>query len=225
MDKKLFKNREDALEKLSKILPLNQMNEEPWIIIAVSASAVPIAFGLSKKLNIKFKDKQTFDFMFTHKINTPNNDECELAIITETKDIIIHKELMESFEIELDDIYAQANETYDKNIQQYIKQYRDGKPLVDMKNKNVLLVDEGLNTSLTMMACIKSAISCGVKSVAVAVPVLPKLTIIDIELITDDIYFVKAPAHFVTIDFYYDKLPDVDLELIKNITKEDIQCQ
>lgn len=213
VETKLFHDRADALKKLSKVLPLESMGQESWIVIATSAGAVSIAYELSKKLNAKF------DYIFTQKINTSKNDECELAIVTETQDIIIQEELMKAFDIKLEDIYDIANKKYNNEIQEYINRYRDGNSIINMKNKNVLLVDEGLNTGLTMMACIKSIISHQASSVVVAVPILPEVTIGDIESIADDLYYVEAPAHFVSIDFYYDTLNTVELKEIKNIIK------
>lgn len=218
MSSKLFKNRKDALEKLCEVLPLDEMCQESWIIIATSAGAVSIAFELSKKFNECLQENTAFDFIFTQKVNAPKNNECEIAIVTETQEIIIQEELMRSFNIKLEDIYKQANDKYNKEIKEYITQYRDGKQIINMEGKNILLVDEGLNTGLTMMACIKSVISCGAKSVAVAVPVLPEVTIADIESIADDLYYIEAPAHFVAIDFYYDELQELSLNTIKNIT-------
>jgi putative phosphoribosyl transferase len=214
MDTELFKNRDDASNQLLKILPLHNMKKEPWIVLASSSGAVPIALKIAEHLNADF------DFIFTYKINTPKNDECEVAIITETKDIIIHEELMKSFKIGLADIYQEADKRYDYEIQNYIKEYRDGDTLININLKNVLIIDEGLNTGLTMMACIKSIISSGAKSIAVAVPILPEVTIYDIESIADDLYFIKAPAHFVSIDFYYEELEDITLENVKNIIKK-----
>ncbi len=215
MKKILFKNRDDAFKQLCKALPLKEMSLEPWLIIATSAGAVPIAYKLAEKLNVDF------DFMFTEKINAKKNNECEIAIITETEEIIIHEELMRSFNIKLDDIYIEAKEKYNIKLKEYIANYRDGKKIINMKGKNILLVDEGLNTGLTMMACIKSAISHHGKSVAVAVPILPKVTIHDIESIADDLYYVKAPDHFIAIDFYYETLEPIKLDNIKNIINKE----
>ena len=102
-------------------------------------------------------------------------------------------------------------------ITEYKANYRDNLDLIDLKDTNVLLVDEGLNTGLTMMACIKSVINEKAKSICVAVPVLPEVTVHDIESIADDLYYVEAPAHFVSIDFYYENLEYIGLDQIKEL--------
>ncbi len=214
----IFKNRTEAFKMLYNVLPTDDMRQEPWIVLATSTGGVPIALELSKKLNADF------DFIFTEKIYTRRNSKCEIAIITETQEVVIHEELMKSFSLRLEDIYQEANDIYLNDIKEYQLQYRNKQNLIDLKNKNILLVDEGLNTGLTMMACIKSVINQKAKSICVAVPVLPSVTINDIETIADDLYCVQAPDHFVAIDFYYEELEEITLhdiqKLIDNYKKE-----
>ena len=211
LDNKIFKNRKDAFHQLCDILPIQDMQDEKWIIIAISSGAVPIAIDLSEKFNADF------DYLFTHKIYTSKNKECEIAIITETEEIVIHEELMKSFDLKLEDIYEESKMHYSTDIAKYKVKYRNNLDIMDLENRNVLLVDEGLNTGLTMMACIKSVINKNAKSVFVAVPVLPEVVIHDIETIADDLYYVKAPAHFVSIDFYYEQLENIELEDIEKL--------
>jgi putative phosphoribosyl transferase len=202
----MFKNRKDAFNQLCEVLPIEDMKEEKWIILAISSGAVPIAIDFAEKL------KADFDYLFTHKIFTSKNKECEIAIITETEEIVIHEELMKSFNLNLEEIYEESREHYLTDIQKFKAKYRNNLDIINLENRNVLLVDEGLNTGLTMMACIKSVINEKAKSIYVAVPVLPEVTIHDIETIADDLYYVKAPAHFVSIDFYYKNLEEIELE-------------
>ncbi|MEA3499337.1 MAG: phosphoribosyltransferase family protein [Campylobacterota bacterium] len=205
----IFKDRDDATNRLIEVLPINDMRQENWIVIATSAGSVPIALKISKVLDADF------DFLFTQKIFTPKNSECEIAIISETGEIVIHEELMKSFSLKLDEIYNEINIKYDNEVMEYKAKYRDSLDIINLENKNVLLIDEGLNTGLTMMSCIKSVINKKAKSICVAVPVLPEVTVHDIETIADDLYFVEAPAHFVSIDFYYESLEKINLEDIK----------
>jgi len=209
IEKKIFLNRDDASARLSNILPIDSMKYENWIVLATSSGGVPIGIQLANELEAEF------DFIFTQKVNATKNDECEIAIVTETGEIVIHEELMRSFRLDLDEIYEEANLKYISDIATYKAEYRDSLDIIDLENKNVLLVDEGLNTGLTMMACIKSVINNGAKSICVAVPVLPSVTRYDIESIADDLYYVQAPEHFVSIDFYYNDLETISLDKIK----------
>jgi len=211
MNNKIFKNRKDAFHKLYDVLPINDMLHEKWVILAISSGAVPIAIDLSEKL------KADFDYMFTQKIYTSKNKECEIAIITETEEIVIHEELMKSFDLKLEEIYEESKQQYSIDIAKYKAKYRNNLDIINLEGRNILLIDEGLNTGLTMMACIKSVINKKAKSVFVGVPILPEVVIHDIETIADDLYYVKAPSHFVSIDFYYENLEDVELEDIEKL--------
>jgi putative phosphoribosyl transferase len=100
-----------------------------------------------------------------------------------------------------------------------LSKFRSGERITNIKDKNILLVDEGLNTGLTMMACIKTAINLNAKSVSVATPVLPTASVQTIESIADDLYYIKKLDHFIAINFYYDSLKDIKFEDIEKNKK------
>lgn len=209
-DKIYFKNREVAAYRLIDILPINKMKLEDWIVISASYNGLPIAKIVANELNAKL------DIIFSRKIYAPNNDECEIAIVTESEEVVIHEELVKAFDISLDFVFSKSKYIYENELSSCVNNFRKGTKLENLENKNVLLVDEGLNTSLTMMACIKTAIHLGAKSVSVAIPILPTASIPTIESIADDLYYVKNLDHFIAIDFYYDELEDITFEEIKN---------
>lgn len=205
-----FKNREVAAYRLIDILPINKMKLEDWTVISTSYNGFPIASIIASELNAKP------DIMFSRKIYSPNNEECEVAIVTESEEVVIHEELVKAFDISLDFIFSKSRYIFDNELSSCVNKFRKGTKLSGLENKNVLLIDEGLNTSLTMMACIKTAIHLGAKSVSVAIPILPTASINTIESIADDLYYVKNLDHFITIDFYYDELEEITYEEIKN---------
>ena len=209
----LFKNRADAAEQLKEVLPIGMMKLEEWTVIATSFNSVSIAIDIAQEIGAKV------DFLYSSKVLAPENKECEVAIVTEIEEIVIHEELIKAFNIDLKYVYARAKKNYDKDIKPFLEKFKNNKKLDNLEGKNVLLVDEGLNTGLTMMACIKTAITLGAKSVSVAVPVIPDLTVNDIESIADDLYFVYHPSHFIDIDFYYNEFEDLNFNEIKKICK------
>ncbi|MDX9901757.1 MAG: phosphoribosyltransferase family protein [Aliarcobacter sp.] len=212
-DKIYFKNREVAAYRLLDVLPIDSMKLEDWTVISSSYGGFEIAKIIAKALNSKY------DMMFSGKIYAPNNEDCEIAVVTEHEEVLIHEELIKAFDISLDYVYSKSKQVYDESIVKTVNKFRHGEKIQRFENKNVLIVDEGINTGLTMMACIKTAINLKAKSISVATPILPTASIPTIESIADDLYFIKKLDHFVEIDFYYDSLDDVSFEDLEKIIK------
>ena len=212
-DRIYFKNREVAAYRLLDVLPIDSMRLEDWTVISSSYGGFEIAKIVAKALNSKY------DMMFSEKIYAPNNEDCEIAVVTEHEEVLIHEELIKAFDISLDYVYSKSKQVYEESIIKIVNRFRHGEKIQKFENKNVLIVDEGINTGLTMMACIKTAINLKAKSISVATPILPTASIPTIESIADDLYFIKKLDHFVEIDFYYDSLDDVSFEDLEKIIK------
>ncbi len=212
-DRIYFKNREVAAYRLLDVLPIDSMRLEDWTVISSSYGGFEIAKIVAKALNSKY------DMMFSEKIYAPNNEECEIAVVTEHEEVLIHEELIKAFDISLDYVYAKSKQVYDESIVKTVNRFRHGEKIQKFENKNVLIVDEGINTGLTVMACIKTAINLKAKSISVATPILPTASIPTIESIADDLYYIKKLDHFVAINFYYDSLDDVGFEDLEKIIK------
>ncbi|MFA6740367.1 MAG: phosphoribosyltransferase family protein [Arcobacteraceae bacterium] len=212
-DRIYFKNREVAAYRLLDVLPIDSMRLEDWTVISSSYGGFEIAKIIANALNSKY------DMMFSGKIYAPNNEDCEIAVVTEHEEVLIHEELIKAFDISLDYVYSKSKQVYEESIVKTVNKFRHGEKIQKFENKNVLIVDEGINTGLTMMACIKTAINLKAKSISVATPILPTASIPTIESIADDLYFIKKLDHFVEIDFYYDSLDDVSFEDLEKIIK------
>ena len=213
-DQIYFKNREVAAYRLLDVLPIDKMKLEDWTVLSTSCSGYPIASIIAKELNAKL------DMMFSKKIYAPSNNECEIAIVTEAEEVLIHEELVKSFDINLDLIYGQSKYLYENELSYEVSKFRNEATLTNLNERNILLIDEGLNTGLTMMACIKSAIKLGAKSISVATPVIPTASIQTIESIADDLYYVEKLDHFISINFYYDTLEEIKFKDIETIKKD-----
>ena len=212
-DRIYFKNREVAAYRLLDVLPIDSMRLEDWTVISSSYGGFEIAKIVAKALNSKY------DMMFSEKIYAPNNEDCEIAVVTEHEEVLIHEELIKAFDISLDYVYSKSKQVYDESIVKTVNRFRHGEKIQKFENKNVLIVDEGINTGLTVMACIKTAINLKAKSISVATPILPTASIPTIESIADDLYYIKKLDHFVAINFYYDSLDDVSFEDLEKIIK------
>ncbi|RUM66851.1 MAG: sodium:proton antiporter [Sulfurospirillum sp.] len=210
----LFKDRYDAYNALVEILPIKVMQHEKWILLALSDGAVEITAKLANRFGFDF------DLFFSEAIVAPNNEECQLAMVSETNDIVIEEKLTESFGISLDYIYEEGERLFHERIVKYRYRYRDGLGVSDLRDQNVLLIDEGCETGFKVMCALKSVINLGVRKVSVATPVIPDdlFTLVDKKV--DKIYAVHIIRDFISVDYYYQTLPQPKAEEIKAILAE-----
>jgi len=193
---KKFKNRQEALEKLLSIIDINAIDD--MLVISISENGNFYAREIAMRGGLL-----EGDFLFIEEIKSPENKETSLAAISETKDYILIDELINAFEITDDYVFSEAERVYEEKILQNIYKFRGGESIISLQNRNVLLVDEGANTGLTLLCAIKSCISKNAASINVALPVIAKETAKIIEKLVDNTYFVYEIEDFVDTDFYF----------------------
>jgi len=209
--KGVFKNRKDALQKLVETMPIKQMQKQDYIVVAMSTRGSVFAYDIAKIINAPF------DFLFTEAIPAPNNPECNLAIVSETKEIVVHDQLLDSFDIKIDYIYGEATRRFEEKILKNVYRYRKGETISSLANRNVLLVDEGIDSGLTAMVSIKSAYAQKAKTVSIATPVVPFSLLGAVEGVSDEMYYLYKPQDFVDTSYYYEEFYEQATELIDKV--------
>jgi len=210
----LFKDRSDAAEKLKEQLPLDQMKQDKWHLVAVSSGGLELIHYLNTRLNLKR------DFLFSAGIYAPKNSECELARVSEYEEIVINDSLVQAFDIKYDYIYGEASRKHEEKILSYIYKYRKGKHFEKVQGKTVMLVDEGAESGLKLMAAIKTILAMNPKAVYVAVPVIPSDLLDVLEPLADDIFLVSAPDDYVDTKSYYETFEAVTDDQIEQYLGE-----
>lgn len=214
-----FKNRFDAAAQLKELLPIDRMKSESWNLIAVSSGGLVIANEMNKRL------KLPIDFIFSAGITAPQNPECELARVSETEEIVIHKALVEAFEIQVDYIYGEATRKHEEKILSAIYQYRKGEHFKSMKGKTILLIDEGSETGLKLMCAIKTAFAQKAKAVYVAAPIIPTSVAEALDPIVDEIFCLQEIEDYIDTGYYYEEFNSVDEETIETILERRDELQ
>ena len=197
----LFEDRRDAFQKLIATMPVQELKKEPWIVLAISEGGVFFAEAISNVIGAKN------DYLFTEPITAPNNKECLIAVVSETEEIVINHNLVDSFDISIDYVYGEAKRRYEEKILSYLYKYRKGDLITDLTGKNVMLVDEGADTGLTLMAALKTVMNLHAHKVGVALPVLPESLAEELSNIVDEEFFVHRVPNFVDTKLYYRHLP------------------
>ncbi|AJC86021.1 phosphoribosyltransferase [Campylobacter sp. RM16704] len=207
-----FEDEKDALERLCEQLPINRLKD--YIIITPSLKSIVFVDMFAKKIEIPY------NFLFTEQIKAPNNEECQIAMISETKELVYNEALVKAFDISLDYIYGEANRTYEEKILKNVYRYRKGNLLKDLKGKNVLILHEGCESGITASSCIESLLKEEVNSIIYATALMPSDVYDYISSFVDEIYCAQKIDHFVDIEFYFKNKTTLQTHEILEILEE-----
>ncbi len=204
-----FANRKDAAIKLAKVIaPSPDISTDTLILGLVRGGAV-IASELAKRLSLGW------DVYTVRKIGAPSQPEFAVGAICEQGTYVFNHDVLNYFGLGSDwqsEAVADAKGACDV-LQNAL---RGGAPLVGLADRDVILCDDGMATGLTMQVAIEGVRSQGVKSVAVAVPVLSSDALDLLDSMHVHPYYLGCPDDFRAVGLYYQDFSAVDtLEVIR----------
>ncbi|HDQ22649.1 MAG TPA: phosphoribosyltransferase [Candidatus Uhrbacteria bacterium] len=207
-----FKNRQDAGQKLAQKLK-EFKGQKNALLLALPRGGVVVAFEIAKELNLPL------DLVVPRKIGAPFNEEYAIGAITESGEGIFDQEAIASLNVTKDYLDKEVA-TEKKEAQRRLKTYRQNQPPLNLKNKTVIIVDDGIATGLTMRAAIKSAKEKKAKKIIVAVPVTARDSLKTIEKEADKVICLDAPLFFGAVGAFYENFDQTeDQEVIDLMQK------
>lgn len=209
----LFENQEQASRELLSLIPNDYFDADESIVMSVSNSGLHLASNLALGLSVPM------NILLSEPIYAPNNSELVIAMVSETEEMVMHNLLIDSFGIDKDYIYSEAHRQYEESVLSHVYKYRKGIPLQDLRGKHVILVDECIETGLTMMVALKSMIEMNVKSVYIAVPILDKSVYQTLLTLCDGIFCPHQIEDYISIEYYYKDKEILDFSSLEKIIK------
>ena len=206
-----FEDREDASKQLIETLPIELFSKNETVVIGVSEGGVYFADQISKTINAQM------DILLTEPVLAPNNPELFIAMVSETEEVVMHKALIDAFGINEDYVYGEAHRKYEEEVLSYVYKYRKGKDLISLKGKYVVLADECIETGLTMMVALKSAIARGAKNIFIATPILDKGVYQNLLTVCDGVFCPHKIQDYISIEYYYKDFQRLNFEEISSM--------
>jgi len=187
----VFKNRHEAGRQLAKKLKIYK-NENDVIVLGIPRGGVEVAFEVAKILKV------ALSIVVTKKIGHPFESEFAIGAVSQGNYI-----LDEGYRKEADEGYIKKTvNKMNKEIKRRYKEYTKGK-LPQLKNKIVIVVDDGLATGYTMLAAIKYVKSKNPKKVIVAVPVAAQESLEKVKQDVSEVICLQVPVYFGAVGSFY----------------------
>lgn len=205
-------DRVQAGRLLAKKL-MQHANRDDVMVLGLPRGGIPVAYQISKALHAPL------DAFLVRKLGTPGQEELAMGAIAMGGIRIFNPEVVDSLHISKKEIEAVSAQE-EAELERRNKTYREGKPVPNVKNRIVILVDDGLATGATMRAAIDALKQQQPKKIIVAVPVAPRDTYEKFKKLVDEIICLQLPAPFYSIGQWYENFPQTSDEEVLELLRE-----
>jgi predicted phosphoribosyltransferase len=169
------------------------------LILALPRGGVPVAFEVAEALDAPF------DLMLVRKLGLPGHEELAMGAIAFGGVRVLNEQLVRRLQVP-PEIIDEVAEREGIELRRRERAYRGDRSAPELRDRCVVLIDDGLATGATMLAAVKAVRQSDPESVIVAVPVAPQETIEEFsdQPGIDRIICPKTPPDFGGVGRWYE---------------------
>lgn len=191
----MFTDRKDAAVQLARAL--EKYKEKHVTVLGIPRGGAETAFYVAKYLDADFS------LIISRKLGHPYNPEYALGAIAEDGTIYLNRSAEREVSQETIDEAAKMQK---KEIERRIKILRKGKPLPSLRNKIVIIADDGIATGATMFAAVKMCNKQRAEKIVVAAPVSGTEVKKELRNEADEVVILETPIFYHAVSQAYDTL-------------------
>ena len=182
---------------MAAVLRDNVHPDADLIVLALPRGGVPVGAEVAISLDAPL------DVFVVRKLGVPGHEELAMGAIASGGTVVVNPRVVSSLAIPDTTIDAVVD-TEAREVERRERAYRGARAPLDVTDRTVVLVDDGLATGSTMRAAIEAIHALGPRKVIVAVPVASRQTVEELRPLVDDIVVVATPSHFYAVGQAYD---------------------
>lgn len=205
----MFQNRLQAGKELTVKLEKYQ-GVKSLLVLAIPRGGVVIGKQIATALGCPL------DIIITKKIGAPGNEELAVGAIGPAGEVAWNEKLLVDLGLNKQQLEPQVQSSRFKVHSTSLKLRGAG---FDLKNKTVILVDDGVATGATMMAAVQIVRQQSPKKLVVAVPVIAKDSLAKIQSLADEVIYLEAPDLFFSVGQFYKEFEQVSDDEVINLLK------
>lgn len=204
-----FRNREHAGRVLAERLN-GYVNRSDVIVLALPRGGVPVAAQVALAL------RAPLDVFVVRKLGTPGHEEVAMGAIASGGVRVLNDGVVRMLNLthsQIDRIAAVAQ----RELERREHLYRGNRPLPDLRDQVVILVDDGLATGSTMRAAAQAIRQHRPSKVVVAVPIAAAETCREFRDEVDDIVCAVTPEPFYAVGLWYEDFEQTTDEEVRTL--------
>jgi len=204
-----FHDRIDAGRRLAE--RLDHFARQPDVVVlGLPRGGIPVANEVATRLGTPL------DVFLVRKLGVPGHPELAMGAIAEGGVEVLSRDLIRELGVP-DALVERVAVRERQELERRDALYRGGRHAVPVRDRTVILVDDGLATGSTMQAAILSLRQRGPKRIIVAVPVGAKETCQSLARTADEIVCVATPEPFNAVGLWYEDFSQTSDEEVRRL--------
>jgi putative phosphoribosyl transferase len=180
------------------------------VVLGLPRGGVPVADEVARALGAPL------DVFLVRKLGVPGREELAMGAIASGGVRVVNEDVVRQLgipEAVLDEAAAEERQELDRRA----AAYRDGRPAPELRDKTVILVDDGLATGSTMRAAVAAVRQLGPARVVVAVPVGAAETCAEFRGEADEVVCAVTPEPFFAVGSWYEDFTQTSDEEVREL--------
>ena len=202
-----FLDRHDAGRQLARKLS-KYANYPDVVILALPRGGVPVAYEVAHAL------KAPMDVLIVRKLGLPGREELALGAIASGGFRILNKDIIEALAVDAT-VLDQVTKRELEELQRREQQYRGNRTGPEVRDRTVILIDDGLATGASMLAAIHGLRARHPARIVVAVPAAAPQAVNMISPEVDEVVYGISPEPFDGVGKWYENFSQTTDEEVR----------
>jgi putative phosphoribosyl transferase len=213
----VFQNRPEAGKRLAAALA--RYDGDPNLfVLALPRGGVPVAFEVARALRVPL------DLFLVRKLGVPGHEELAMGAVATGGVRVLNDEVVNALNIP-DHAIDLAVDAESRELERREAAYRGARPAPDVKDRTVILIDDGLATGATMRAAVMALRQQAPRRIVIGVPVASPEVCEQFRAEVDDIVCVSTPDPFYAVGYWYQDFAQTTDEEVRELLSQAEQQQ
>jgi putative phosphoribosyl transferase len=211
-ERQLYVNRRSAgVELAQRLVALNGRTDV--VVLALPRGGVPVAHEVARALNAQL------DVLIVRKLGVPGRPELAMGAVAPGNVLVLDAEILAWYSVPQSAIDAVVQAERDE-MDRRERTYREGRAPVELSNRVVVIVDDGLATGSTMKAAVQSVRASRPAQIAVAIPVGSPDTCRQFATLVDQVVCARTPEPFFSVGQWYRDFSQTTDEEVRELLRD-----
>ena len=205
----IFRDRTDAGRRLAAELS-EFAGRSDAIILGIPRGGIAVAHEIARTLHLPM------DVFLSHKLGVPGHEELAFGAVAAGGARYLDQQIIRHAQISAETI-AQVTSQVEALLDRRAALYRSNLPPLEIANRTVILVDDGIATGASAYAAIQALRRILPAAFVLAVPVAPAATCAWLRRYVDRLLCLHSPEDFYAVGEFFDDFTQLDDRTIVNL--------